>query len=108
MTADADHGPQLDALLVADVEHALEEAPRVRAWVGALGEGDSLGHLDDAENSDLGGSPVGDASTDADEVARRSRVGERQEDPVRLRRGRRPSGPSWPRASLSSASRGTA
>ena len=38
MAADAHHRPQLDALLVADVEHALEEAPRGSRLGGALAQ----------------------------------------------------------------------
>ena len=90
MAADADQRPQLDPLLVAEVEHALEEAARGPRLGRALGEADALGHLDDAECGDLGRAPIGDAGTDAHEVARRPRVRERQEDAVRrLAPGRR-------------------
>ena len=82
--ADADHRPQLDALLVAEVEDALQQAARDAGLVRALGQADALRHLDDAEGGDLGRPAVRDARADADEVARRARVGERQEDPVRL------------------------
>ena len=83
VAADADQGPQLDPLLVAEVEDALEEAARGARLGRALGEADPLRHLDDAERGDLGRAPVGNPRADADEVARRARVGERQEDPVR-------------------------
>ena len=89
VSADADHRPQLHALLVADVEHALEQAARGAGLRGALGQADALGNLDDAEHGDLGRAPVGDSGADADEVARRPRVGERQEDAVRRAAARR-------------------
>ena len=83
-TPDADHRPQLHALLVAEVEDALEQAPRDAGLVRALGQADALGDLDDAEGGDLGRPPIRDAGADPDEIARGARVGERQEDPVRL------------------------
>ena len=52
--ADADHGPDLDALLVAEVQHALQQAARGARLRRALGQRDALGHLDDAERGDLG------------------------------------------------------
>ena len=54
MTADADQRPQLDTLLVADVEHALEQPPRGPGLGGALGQAHALRHLDDSERGDLG------------------------------------------------------
>ena len=83
MPADADHGPDLDSLLVTEVEHALQQAARGARLGGALGQGDALRHLHDAERGDLGGSAVAHAGADAHQVARRARVGERQQDAVR-------------------------
>ena len=83
MAADADQRPQLDPLLVAEIEHALEKPARGPRLGCALREADPLGHLDDAEGGDLGRPAVGHAGTDADEVARRPRVRERQEDAIR-------------------------
>ncbi len=54
LPSDAHHRPQLDALLVADVEDALEQASRGSRLGGALAQRDSLGHLHDAEHGDLG------------------------------------------------------
>ena len=81
--ADADHGPDLDALLVAEVQHALQQAARGAGLRGALGQRDALGHLHDAQRGDLGRPPVADPRADAHQVARRARVGERQQDPIR-------------------------
>ena len=55
----------------------------VRAWVAPSERLTPSGHLDDAEGRDLGRPAVRHAGTDADEVARRSRVRERQEDAIR-------------------------
>ena len=84
MPADADHRSQLNPLLVAEVEDALEEPPGRPSVGRALGQADALGHLDDAERRDLGRPPVGHSRADADEVTRRPRVRERQQDAVRL------------------------
>ena len=83
-TADADHGPDLDPLLVPEVQDALQEAPGGARLGGALRERDALRHLDDPERGDLGRPPTGQAGADAHQVARRARVGKRQQDPVRL------------------------
>ncbi len=80
---DPDHGPDLDALLVAEVKHALQQAARGASLGGALRQGDALRHLHDAERGDLGGAAVADPRADADQVARRARVGQRQQDAVR-------------------------
>ena len=81
----------------------------VRAWVAPSDRRDALRDLDDAERGDLGRPPVADAGADAHQVARRARIGERQQDAVRRapRAAIRPS-PGRPRASPSSARRGTA
>ena len=107
MAADADQGPQLDSLLVAEVEHALEQAPRRPRLRRALGEADPLRHLDDAERGDLGRPAVGHARADADEVARRPRVRERQEDAVRglAPRGRHQPSTASARAAVQRATR---
>ena len=90
MATDAHQGPELDPLLVAEVEDALEQPSRRPRLRGSLGEADAFRHLDDAERGDLGAAAVGDPGADADEVARRPRVRERQEDPIRRPAARPP------------------
>src|ERR671916_1224131 len=96
MTADADERPQLDALLVTEVEDALEQPPRGPRLGGTFREADALGDFDDAERRDLGRPPVRDPGTDADQVARGARVGEGKQDPIRRLAARRhqPSAPT--------------
>ena len=80
---DADHGSDLDSLLVAEVEDSLQQPARGARLGCALGQRDALRHLDDAQRGDLGGPAVADTGADADQVARGARVGQRQQDAVR-------------------------
>ncbi len=71
-----DRGP-----LRREVEDALEEASGVAGPGRALGERHALGHLDDAERSQLARPRVEQVRTEPDQLLRGRRVGDRDEDP---------------------------
>ena len=74
------------------VEDALEEPPGVAGAGRALGQRHPLGDLDDPERGQLAGALVEHRGAEPDQLLRRHRVGDRDEDPRGERRlgGHRP------------------
>ena len=81
--ADADHGPDLDALLVAEGEDALEQPAGIARRGGTLGERVGLRYLDDAQRGHLCLARGANTGANAHQVASGAGVGKGQEDPVR-------------------------
>ena len=69
-----------------EVEDALEEPAGVAGARRALGERHALGHLDDAERGQLAGPRVEQVGAEPDQLLRRRRVRDRDEDPGGQRR----------------------
>ncbi len=93
-SADPDERPDAGPL-GGVVEHLLEEPTRQSGARGAIGQGDILRDLDDAERGDLPGARVEEVRADADEVLGRRRVRDGDEDPDGKRRARaHPASPS--------------